>query len=103
MKQKIENFINGQKVSYSKSFLDVFNPSTGEIISQVVNSNEVDLQNCLNSSLEAQKKWKEITPLKRSRVISNFLTLVKENIEDLAKIISKGNNRQEAIRKLLNC
>ena len=32
--KKIENYINGKKINYSNEFLDVYDPSTGEIISK---------------------------------------------------------------------
>ena len=40
----INNYINGQEVSFSKNKLPVYDPSTGEVISQVVKSNEEDLK-----------------------------------------------------------
>ena len=47
---KIENYINGNKVSFSNNYLPVFDPSTGDKISEVVLSNKKDFDNVLNSS-----------------------------------------------------
>ena len=42
---KIHNFINGQIVeSESKEFSPVFNPATGEVIAEVVQSTEADIE-----------------------------------------------------------
>ena len=68
----IENYINGKKTSKSKDLLDVFDPSTGEVISKVVLSDINDFNQALQSSVESQKIWSETTPLKRSRIMSNY-------------------------------
>ena len=40
----IKNYINGSSVSYSSSFMDVTDPSTGEKNGEVVNSNLKDFE-----------------------------------------------------------
>ena len=47
----IKNYINGKKINYSNEFLDVYDPSTGEIISKVVLSNNEDFQRQLKVHL----------------------------------------------------
>ena len=86
----IKNYINGKKINYSNEFLDVYDPSTGEIISKVVLSNNEDFSKTVESSFNAQKQWSQVTPLKRSRIISNYKVLIQENIEELAKIVSES-------------
>ena len=65
--KKIENYINGQITSVSDKDLPIYDPSTGEVISKVVLSNIDDFNNTIKSSKEAQLKWAEFTPLKRSK------------------------------------
>ena len=59
----IKNFIDGKIVSESKKTLDVFNPSTGEKIADVVNSNLNDFNNVINSSKKGFHLWSKFTPL----------------------------------------
>ncbi len=89
----IKNYINGKKINHSNEFLDVYDPSIGEIISKVVLSNNEDFSKTVESSFNAQKQWSQITPLKRSRIISNYKVLIQENIEELAKIISREHGK----------
>ena len=85
---KVKNYINGVNTASSSEYLSIFDPSKGEKIGTVVMSDELDFQNTIQSSLEAQKKWADVTPLKRSRVISNYKSLIEKNIGEIAQIVS---------------
>ena len=92
--KKIENFINGKIVNgNSAKYLNVEDPSTGEIISKVTLSDKKDFESVVNSSLKAYNKWSEVTPLKRSRIISKYKNLLEKNIDYLAKIISSEHGK----------
>ena len=86
--KKIKNFINGIESSSSTSFLPVDDPSTGEVISEVVMSNNEDFEKTISSSEKAFHEWSQVTPLKRSRVLSRYKEIIEKNIENLAKLIS---------------
>jgi len=89
----VKNFINGKHVNFSSETQDVINPSTGEKITEVVLSNSDDLEATLASSKKASENWKNITPLKRSRIISKYKTILEENIEDIAKLVSSEHGK----------
>ena len=89
----IKNYTNGKIVSSSSEVIPVYDPSTGEIISNVVNSNLEDFSNSINSSVNAFNDWKNITPLKRSRILSKFKEAVEKNIIKLAKLVSKEHGK----------
>ncbi len=84
----IENYINGKHHSTSSETSSVFNPSTGEEINKVVSSNIDDFNNVINSSKNAFENWRKVTPLKRSRILSNYKNILEKNIDELAEIIS---------------
>jgi malonate-semialdehyde dehydrogenase (acetylating) / methylmalonate-semialdehyde dehydrogenase len=90
---KVRNFINGKETSESESFLDIYDPSTGEIQGKIVNSDLEDFNNTIKSSLKAFDLWSKITPLKRSRVISKYKQLLEDNIEELAEIICREHGK----------
>ena len=91
--KKIENFIDGEYKSISNNTSPIYNPSTGEKISDVVLSNIDDFKQAINSSKAAQKLWQEYTPLKRSRIISKFKNLIEINIDELAKLVSQEHGK----------
>ena len=86
--KKIENYIDGSVLSFSPNFLNVNDPSTGDKIAEVVLSNSDDFQKTIESSEKAFLEWSQITPLKRSRIISKFKENIEKNIDSLAKLIS---------------
>ena len=96
---KIENYIHGNKTSISKKTIDVYNPSTGEIISQVVSSDKNDFFQLIESSKKASLEWSRTTPLKRSRIISKYKNLIERNLNELAELVSMehGKTLEDAI------
>ena len=86
--KKIHNYINGKSSSISKKELPVEDPSKGEVIAKVVLSSLEDFEKILESSKKSQKEWAITTPLKRSRILSNYKTLIEKNIDELAEIVS---------------
>ena len=91
--KKIHNYINGSLKSISNDELEVEDPSTGETIGKVVLSSEEDFKEAIESSKSSQVEWANTTPLKRSRILSNYKTLIENNIEDLAKIVSQEHGK----------
>ncbi len=91
--KKIKNYISGKSVSHSEKYIDVFDPSTGDKSGEVVLSNLNDFNEVIKSSEEAFNEWSNITPLKRSRVISKYKNLIEKNIETLAKLVSAEHGK----------
>ena len=54
--REIKNYINGSLVSFSKNYLDVYDPSTGEVISKVVLSNKKDFDEVIHSSVSSRRE-----------------------------------------------
>jgi malonate-semialdehyde dehydrogenase (acetylating)/methylmalonate-semialdehyde dehydrogenase len=86
--KKINNYINGKSIAFSENTLDVFDPSKGEKISEVVMSNGEDFLETINSAKKAFYEWSQVTPLKRSRIISKYKDLIEKNIDELAAMVS---------------
>ena len=86
--KKIQNFIDGKLINNSKETLSVYDPSTGEKISDVFMSNDKDFEDVIASSKKSQIEWQNTTPLKRSRVLSKYKVLIEENIQELAELVS---------------
>jgi len=91
---KVENFING-KVSDSNTneYLPIYNPTTGEEIGKVCNSNENDFNDVIKSSKDGFNIWSKYTPLQRSRVLFNYKSLIESNVDRLAEIVSTEHGK----------
>ena len=91
--KKIKNYIHGKIVCNSKKEQSVFDPSKGEEIAKVVLSDENDFINVIESSKKSQAEWSKTTPLKRSRIISKYKTLIENNLQELAELVSKEHGK----------
>jgi len=92
MKQ-IKNYINGNHQALSDKWMTVEDPSTGEKIAEVIISSENDLMNSVETSKESQIEWSNTTPLKRSRILSKYKTLIEDNLEELATLVSREHGK----------
>ena len=93
MSDLVLNFIEGKKQSDTKLTLPVYNPSLGVKSREVVKSNSKDLDNCISSSRNGFKIWSKTTPLKRSRILSNYKNIIEKNIDTLSKIVSEEHGK----------
>ena len=89
----INNYIDGKDQSFSKNKIPVEDPSTGEIIAEVVLSNDDDIEHAINSAKKSQNEWANTTPLKRSRILSNYKNLIEQNMDELAKLVSREHGK----------
>ncbi len=97
--KKIHNYVDGNSLSISKNELPVVDPSTGEEIAKVVLSSKEDFEKILDSSIKSQFKWAKTTPLKRSRILSNYKSLIENNMDELAEIVSREHGKTLADAK----
>ena len=91
--KKIENYIHGKITSNSKKELSVSDPSTGEVTAKVVLSGVDDFSNVIQSAKKSQVEWLKTTPLKRSRILAKYKTLIESNIQELAELVSKEHGK----------
>tara|TARA_B100000902_G_C27279745_1_gene900987 strand:- start:492 stop:1979 length:1488 start_codon:yes stop_codon:yes gene_type:complete len=91
--KEICNYINGKKTAISKNYISVENPATGETVGKVVLSSNEDFDELIKSSIKSQVEWSNTTPLKRSRILSNFKVLIEKNIDELASLVSEEHGK----------
>jgi malonate-semialdehyde dehydrogenase (acetylating)/methylmalonate-semialdehyde dehydrogenase len=93
----IPHFINGQRTDgQSGRTADVFNPSTGEVQSQVVMASVADVDAAVAGAAEAQKEWAAWNPQRRARVLMRFIDLVNQNANELAELLSLEHGKTHA-------
>jgi len=92
--QKILNYINGEYVEpLSKKWLDNYNPSNGEVYSQIANSNSEDIENAYQAAKAAFPKWSNTTIDERSRILLKIADLIDEKLMELAEAEAKDNGK----------
>ncbi len=91
---KILNYINGEYVEpVSKKWLDNYNPSNGEVYSQIANSNSEDIETAYQAAAAAFPKWSNTTIDERSKILLKIADLIAENLDKLAEAEAKDNGK----------
>jgi len=86
--------INGKQVSgESKEFVEVVNPSDGEIVGKVPIASGKEIDAAVNSSYNAFKEWRETPAAERAGVIVKLVEGMRENIDDIAQVLTKEQGK----------
>ncbi len=94
MTKLIQHFINGkvtQGTSDKKG--DVFNPATGEIISQVAYANQQDINQSISAAKAAFPAWSNTPASKRARIMFKYKELLEKNLDELAILVSNEHGK----------
>ncbi len=98
MNSIIPNFINGQPIeSESQRISFVYNPATGEQTKQVKLSTTAEMENAISAAQDAFPAWSQLSPLRRARILFKFKTLLEENFDELARLISNEHGKSTPI------
>lgn len=86
--------INGEwRNATSNTVIDVNNPATGETIATVPNMGADETKQAIESAEIAQKKWQAKTAGERAKIMRQWYTLIIENQEDLALIMTSEQGK----------
>lgn len=92
--------INGEQCdALSGRTLDVYNPATGEVITQVPAGDKADIDAAVAAARAAfdDSAWSRMKPGERERLLWRFADLIEQNAELLAEIESIDNGKSKAI------
>ncbi|AYG63031.1 NAD-dependent succinate-semialdehyde dehydrogenase [Rhizobium jaguaris] len=83
------NYIGGKWVAAdSGRTYDVLNPATGDIIGRVPSMGATETNRAIDAAYRAQKGWAALTAQQRSDHLKKLCSLMLENTEDLAAIMT---------------
>ena len=71
----------------------VWNPATGAAARQVLLASEADVNAAVASAVAAQPAWGEMPPIRRARVMNNFLVLMNQHKDTLAAMITAEHGK----------
>jgi len=96
----IKNYINGGLTEpQGGAYLDNFNPATGQVYSQIPDSEQEDVNEAVTAALSAYASWSKTTKEMRSAVLSKIATLIEENLERLAQAESTDNGKPVSLAR----
>jgi succinate-semialdehyde dehydrogenase/glutarate-semialdehyde dehydrogenase len=95
------SYINGQWLTSSQT-IDVFNPATGESISQVFNAVECDVINAVNAAKKSLPVWSAYTAVERANILQCWFRLILENKQQLAELLTleQGKTLNESLSEI---
>lgn len=92
--KKIQNYINGEYCDpISDEWLDNYNPSNGEVYSQIPNSSSEDVEKAYEAAETAFDSWSNTPIDKRSSILMKIASLIEDNLDLLAEVESKDNGK----------
>ena len=90
----LTHWINGKHVEgTSGRFSDVYNPATGEVASQVPLASTAELNAAVDAAKAAFPDWAATPPLTRARVMFKYKTLIEDNADRLAAVITAEHGK----------
>jgi aminomuconate-semialdehyde/2-hydroxymuconate-6-semialdehyde dehydrogenase len=90
----IENYIGGELFApASGGYLDNLNPATGEVYSQIPDSDERDVQLAVNAAKAAFPEWSMTPPEERFAVLMRLVGLIERDLDSLALAESIDNGK----------
>ncbi len=90
----IGHWIAGQRTPGSGARKQaVFNPATGAVARQVHLASEADVMAAVAAAKAAQPAWAEMPPIRRARVLNNFLALMNQHRDTLAAMLTAEHGK----------
>jgi malonate-semialdehyde dehydrogenase (acetylating)/methylmalonate-semialdehyde dehydrogenase len=100
MVRELTHFIGGQHVpGASGKFGDVFDPNLGQVQARVPLASKSEVEAVIANAEAAQPKWAAFNPQKRARVLMKFLSLVQDEMDSLAALLSSEHGKTIADAK----
>ncbi|WP_280397912.1 CoA-acylating methylmalonate-semialdehyde dehydrogenase [Nocardia carnea] len=100
MVRELTHFIGGQQVpGASGRFGDVYDPNLGEVQARVPLASKSEVEQTIANAEAAQPEWAATNPQRRARVLMKFLTLVNDEMDSLAALLSSEHGKTIADAK----
>ncbi len=92
--ERILNFIGGKaEASAGGQWLDVHDPSNGQVYAQLADSDERDVEAAVKAADKVFPEWNALGREGRSRAILKLADLIEESLEVFARAESKDNGK----------
>lgn len=88
----IPHLINGER-HHSTTTLDVYNPSTGQVCSQLSMGDHSLVTEAVAVAKAAFPAWRDTPPAKRARVMFRFKQLLEDRADDICALISEEHGK----------
>ena len=101
--ETIANYINGEFVpSNSGSYMDVFEPATGQVYAQVPDSKNDDVESAVKAGSDGFESWSKTSPVDRSQIMHRIADGLENRLVEFAKYESRDTGKPVSLAKLVD-
>ena len=94
MTEILSHYINGERVQgTSGRFSDVYNPAEGKVIAQTPLASLEEIDQTVAAAKAAAEEWADTTPIKRARIMFNYLALLKQRKDEVIEALSREHGK----------
>lgn len=91
---KLKYFANGEwHDSKTQKYMDIWNPSTGEVIAQAPCCTREEVNFAIESAKNAFPEWSSMSANRRVQVLYSFKRLLDENLDELTELLCRENGK----------
>src|SRR5580765_3096957 len=90
---ELRNYVGGDFVATPGPRLDVYNPSSGDVISQVPLSASAEVDAAVKAARAAFPAWAAMPIKERVQVFYRYKTLLEQNIDELSALVTEENGK----------
>ncbi|MDN6276059.1 CoA-acylating methylmalonate-semialdehyde dehydrogenase [Psychrobacter sp.] len=96
----VQHLINGEFAeSTTTQWIDINNPATQEVIAKVPQSTPEEIEQAVKVASEAFQSWRTTPISKRSRIFLKYQQLIRENMDELAALLTEEQGKTLADAK----
>ena len=87
-------WIGGKAVVPAGRMGEVYNPATGQVTKRVPYCDAAAIDGAVKAASAAYPEWRDVSILRRARVMQKFLALLQANQMDIARLITAEHGRR---------
>ncbi|MDP2232982.1 MAG: aldehyde dehydrogenase family protein, partial [Actinomycetota bacterium] len=92
--RRLAHFVGGKSFAGDgQRWGDIYNPATGEVVTQVPLGGAGDVDAALAAATAALSGWADTTPLRRARILFKFKELLERNADEIAALITHEHGK----------
>ena len=93
-KRRLKFFANGKwRESKTDRYMDVYDPSRGEVIAQTPCCTEEEVHGAIQSAKDAFYEWSQTPVMKRAQVLFRFRDLLDAHLDELTQMVATENGK----------
>jgi len=92
--RRLQYFVDGQwKYSSTDKYMDIYNPSTGEVIAQTPCCTPDEVNEAIAAAKKAFPGWSQTPVMKRVQVLYKFRDLLNQHMDELTRLVATEHGK----------